>query len=141
MSSSMSQKSLSPTTTLRRPALARFMVVTHYAYLTVKMSGPAGPISMPAETGSAVSYAAVILRENVGAAFLHAGDLEAVHRLIDPVTRTRPTRKHPILLLSWSPFVNYCLRLATSGISIVALLTQRIALYSGELAPHVALGE
>ena len=31
------------------------MVVTHYAYLTVKMLGPVGPISVPAETGSAVS--------------------------------------------------------------------------------------
>ena len=35
--------------------LTWFMVVTHYAYLTVKMPGPAGPISMPTETGSAVS--------------------------------------------------------------------------------------
>ena len=42
---------------LGRPALTRFMVATHYAYLTMKMSGPAGPISVPAETGSAVSCA------------------------------------------------------------------------------------
>ena len=41
--------------TLRRPALARFMVATHYAYLTMKMPGPAGPISVPAKTDSAVS--------------------------------------------------------------------------------------
>ena len=33
------------------------MVVTHYAYLTVKMPGPAGPISMPAETDSTISCA------------------------------------------------------------------------------------
>ena len=42
---------------LGRPALARFMVVTHYAYLTVKMPGPAGPFSVSAETSSAVSCA------------------------------------------------------------------------------------
>ena len=33
------------------------MVVTHYAYLTVKMPGPAGPIFVPAKIGSAVSCA------------------------------------------------------------------------------------
>ena len=42
-------------TILGRSALARFMVVTHYAYLTVKMPGPAGPISVPAEIGNAIS--------------------------------------------------------------------------------------
>ena len=31
------------------------MVVTHYAYLTVKMPGPAGPISVIADSGGAVS--------------------------------------------------------------------------------------
>ena len=40
---------------LGRPALTRFIVVSHYAYLTVKMLEPAGPISVSAETGSAVS--------------------------------------------------------------------------------------
>ena len=40
---------------LGRPALARFMVVTHYAYLTVKMPDPTDPIFIPTETGSTVS--------------------------------------------------------------------------------------
>ena len=38
---------------LERPALTRFMVVAHYNYLTVKMPGPAGPISVTADSGSA----------------------------------------------------------------------------------------
>ncbi|XP_062182153.1 uncharacterized protein LOC133886478 [Phragmites australis] len=42
---------------LGRPTLARFMMATHYAYLTVKMPGPAGPISVLAEIGNAVSCA------------------------------------------------------------------------------------
>ena len=42
---------------LGSPALTQFMVVRHNAYLTVKMSGPVGPISVPVETGSAVSCA------------------------------------------------------------------------------------
>ena len=40
---------------LGRSALTRFMVVTHYAYLTVKMPGPSGPISVSTKTNSAVS--------------------------------------------------------------------------------------
>ena len=32
-------------------------MATHYTYLTVKMPGLVGPISMPAKTGSAVSCA------------------------------------------------------------------------------------
>jgi hypothetical protein len=31
---------------LGRPALVKFMVATHYAYLQMKMSGPAGPITI-----------------------------------------------------------------------------------------------
>jgi hypothetical protein len=45
----------------------------------------------------------------------------------------------PISVVNFlSPFVNYCYRLAISGIAIFTLLTQGIALYSSELAPHVA---
>ena len=32
---------------LGRPALAKFMVSAHYAYMVVKMLGPKGPISVP----------------------------------------------------------------------------------------------
>lgn len=37
-----------------------------------------------------LSYAGVLLRVNVGAAYLRVGDLDAVHRLIDPVTPLPP---------------------------------------------------
>ena len=37
---------------LRRPALARFMVVTHYAYLTVKMPGLLAPSPCPSRSAT-----------------------------------------------------------------------------------------
>ena len=42
---------------LGRPALAQFMAVSHYAYLTVKMPGPSGRITVPADLKSAVACA------------------------------------------------------------------------------------
>lgn len=42
------------------------------------------------ENNLKLSYAGVLLRVNVGAAYLHLGDLGAVHRLIDPVTSLPP---------------------------------------------------
>jgi hypothetical protein len=42
---------------LGRPALAKFMMAVHYAYLTVKMPGPAGSISVVADSRGAVSCA------------------------------------------------------------------------------------
>ena len=39
---------------LGRPALAKFMAASHYAYLTVKIPGPRGPITVPADLQSSV---------------------------------------------------------------------------------------
>jgi hypothetical protein len=39
---------------LGRPALAKFMAASHYAYLTVKIPGPRGPIAVPADLQSSV---------------------------------------------------------------------------------------
>lgn len=39
---------------LGRPALAKFMAVSHYAYLTNKIPGPRGPITVPADLQSSV---------------------------------------------------------------------------------------
>ena len=39
---------------LGRPALAKFMAASHYAYLTVKIPGPQGPITVPADLQSSV---------------------------------------------------------------------------------------
>ena len=42
---------------LGRPALAQFMAASHYAYLTVKIPGPAGTITVPTDLKSAVACA------------------------------------------------------------------------------------
>lgn len=42
---------------LGRPVLAKFMAVAHYMYLTVKIPGLAGPISIPTDLKGPVSYA------------------------------------------------------------------------------------
>jgi hypothetical protein len=39
---------------LGRPALAKFMAASHYAYLTIKIPGPQGPITVPADLRSSV---------------------------------------------------------------------------------------
>ena len=39
---------------LGRPALAKFMAVTHYAYLTMKMPGPKGPITIETDLKAAL---------------------------------------------------------------------------------------
>ena len=39
---------------LSRPALAKFMAASHYAYNTLKMSGPVGVISIPSDEKDAI---------------------------------------------------------------------------------------
>ena len=39
---------------LGRPALTKFMAASHYAYLTVKIPGPQGPITVPADLQNSV---------------------------------------------------------------------------------------
>jgi hypothetical protein len=41
---------------LRRPALSKFMVIPHYAYLVLKMPGPHGVISIRGDTKQAYDY-------------------------------------------------------------------------------------
>ncbi|XP_052166839.1 uncharacterized protein LOC127783686 [Oryza glaberrima] len=42
---------------LGRPALVKFMAATHYAYLQMKMPGPAGPITIFGDVKVALAYA------------------------------------------------------------------------------------
>ena len=53
---------------LGRPALAKFMAASHYAYNTLKMPGPMNIITVPSDKKDALICADQLYREAVGAA-------------------------------------------------------------------------
>ncbi|XP_020163526.1 uncharacterized protein [Aegilops tauschii subsp. strangulata] len=52
---------------LGRPALAKFMTASHYAYNTLKMPRPIGVISIPSDEKDAIIYVDKMYREAVAA--------------------------------------------------------------------------
>ncbi len=53
---------------LGRPALAKFMAASHYAYNTLKMPGPMNIITVPSDKKNALICADLLYREAVAAA-------------------------------------------------------------------------
>ena len=58
---------------LGRPALAKFMAASHYAYNTLKMPGPLGVLTIPLDEKDAIIYVdmmyqAIVAAENAAAA-------------------------------------------------------------------------
>ena len=70
---------------LGRPALAKFMAASHYAYNTLKMPGPISVISVPGDKKDALIYTDKIYREAAAAADHHTLAAEA------PGGRRRPS--------------------------------------------------
>ena len=57
---------------LSRPALARFMAASHYAYNTLKMPGPMGVISISSDQKDKVIYLDKLYRDAVAAETIKA---------------------------------------------------------------------
>ena len=56
---------------LGRPALAKFMAASHYAYNTLKMPGPLSIINVPSDRKDALIYTGQLYREATAAAKAH----------------------------------------------------------------------
>ncbi|XP_020196918.1 uncharacterized protein [Aegilops tauschii subsp. strangulata] len=78
---------------LGRPALAKFMAASHYAYNTLKLPGPMGVISIPSDKKDAVMCVDKLYRETVAAEAVEPVPREAMEHHLAVYPYARPVKQ------------------------------------------------